>query len=82
VLNFKTADLGPLSDELHLKPRRTAKRGPNPFNKFKMDKSNFQGTRVAQSVKRPTHDLNLGVDLRVVSSSPTLGMKHTLKKKK
>lgn len=47
-----------------------------------MDKVNFQGTRVAQSVKHPTHDLSSGLNIKVVSSSPTLGMKYTLKKKK
>ena len=30
---------------------------------------------VAQSVKHPTLDLSSGLDLRVVSSSPTLGFK-------
>jgi len=43
------------------------------------------GTWEAQSVKRLTLDLNSGLDLRVVSSSPTLGstlgMEPTLKKK-
>ena len=37
------------------------------------------GTWVAQSVKHLTLDLSSGLDLRVVSSSPMLGMKPTLK---
>jgi len=36
-------------------------------------KRKARGTWVAQSVKHPTLDFSLGLDLRVVSSSPTLG---------
>ena len=35
--------------------------------------SQDRGARVAQSVKHLTLDLNLGLDLRIVSSSPMLG---------
>jgi len=46
---------------------------------------NFRGTWVAQSVKRPTLDSSLGLDLRVLSSGSTLGsmlgVEPTLKKK-
>jgi len=46
----------------------------------------YWGTWVAQSVKHPTLDLSSGLDLRVMSSSPTLGsmlgVEPTLKKKK
>ena len=41
---------------------------------------------MAQSVKGPTLDISSGLDLRVVSSSPTVGsaldVKHTFKKMK
>lgn len=50
ALNFKVADVGLLSDELHLDLRRMAKRGLSPFSKFKMNKVSFRGTYVAQSV--------------------------------
>ena len=41
-----------------------------------------QGTWVAQSVKLRNLDLSSGFDLWVMSSSPSLGIKPTLKKKK
>ena len=45
-----------------------------------------RGAWVAQLVERPTLDLSSGLDLRVVSPSPTLGsvlgIKPALKKKK
>ena len=37
------------------------------------DCSESQGAWVAQSIKHPTLDLSSSLDLRVVSSSPTLG---------
>ena len=33
----------------------------------------FRGARVAQLVTHPSLDLSLGLDLRVMSASPTLG---------
>ena len=49
-------------------------------------KVKIQGTWVAQSVKHLTLDLSSGLDLRVLSSSPTLGsmlgVEPTFKKKK
>lgn len=41
-----------------------------------------RGTRVAQSVKHATLNLSSDLDLRVVCSSPALGMEPTLKKTK
>ena len=38
-------------------------------------KGKLRGAWVTQSVKRPTLNLSLGLDLRVVSSSPTLASK-------
>lgn len=40
-----------------------------------------QVTWVAESVKYRTLDLNPGLDLRVLSSAPTMSMEPTLKKK-
>lgn len=36
-------------------------------------RKNFRGAWMAHSVQYPTLDLNLGLNLRVVSSRPTLG---------
>ena len=41
--------------------------------KENMIKIDFSGTRVAQLVKRLVSDLSLGLDLRIMGSSPTLG---------
>ena len=43
-------------------------------------KKSFEGAWVAQLVKHLTHDFSSGLDLRVVRSSPTLGMEPTLKR--
>lgn len=40
------------------------------------------GAWVAQSVKYSTLDLSIGLDVRVVSPSPTIGSTPTLKKRK
>ena len=44
-----------------------------PLKKPKSLKKINRGSWVAQSVKCPTLDLNSGFDIRVVSSSPSLG---------
>ena len=41
----------------------------------------FRDIWVTQSVKYPTHDLSSGLDLKVVSSGPTLGSTLGVKKK-
>ena len=48
------------------------------FRTFHFKIAEYRDTWVAQSLKHLTFDLSLGLDLRVVSSSPTLSL---LKKK-